>query len=346
MHLMKHIKNNKLFSFFTALNVIILIVNIKDILVSKDHLISYLIFTALTAMIIVLFSRTVKGQRSNSEKYRRSKIFFGKIQQNKNSVLGFFIITFMLYMAILAPFLVTHDPIVIDWGAMLQTPSSNYIFGTDEFGRDMLSRIIYGSRVALGIGVIAVFINSLIGTVLGLLTGYFGGKTDSIIMRIVEIWSSIPFILLAIIMVSTWGSSILNLIVIVSITNLMGFVRIVRSNAMTIKNMDYIHAAKVMNIPSWYIIVKHILPNSVGSIIVLSTLRIGDTILTIAGLSFLGMGVKAPTPSWGAMLSAGQTYLSTNLYLSIVPGIFILLTVFGFNLLGDGLRDAFDSKLK
>ena len=347
MHIIKEIiKKNRIFSALTGINLLLLLFNIKDLFKSSDHLISYILFLVISVGIFLSFYKTVKEQRLNSEKYRKRKLFIGKIKKNKNSVLGFFIIIFMVYMAILAPFLINHDPIAIDWGAMLQNPSSNYLFGTDEFGRDTFSRIIYGSRVALGIGVIAVFINSLIGTILGLISGYFGGKIDNLIMRVVEIWSSIPFILLAIIMVSTWGSSILNLIVIVSITNVMGFVRIIRSNAMTIKNLDYIHAAKVMAIPDWYIIIKHILPNSVGSIIVLSTLRIGDTILTIAGLSFLGMGVKAPTPSWGAMLSAGQTYLSTNLYLSIVPGIFILLTVFGFNLLGDGLRDAFDSKLK
>ncbi len=343
---MKNLFKNKLLSILFSVNFILLIINIKDISNSRDHLLSYLIFVGLTLFIVFILLLTIKEQKSQSEKYRKNKIFLNKIKSNKNSVLGFFIIVCMVYIAILAPFLVTHDPIEIDWGTMLQKPTAEFLFGTDEFGRDIFSRIVYGSRVALGIGVVAVFINSLIGTILGLLSGYFGGFIDNIIMRIVEIWSSIPFILLAILMVSTWGSSILSLIIIVSITNIMGFVRIVRSSAMTIKNMDYIHAAKVMAVPHWYIILRHILPNSVGSIIVLSTLRVGDTILTIAGLSFLGMGVKAPTPSWGAMLSAGQAYIGANLYISIIPGIFILLTVFGFNLLGDGLRDAFDSKLK
>lgn len=343
---MKILYKNRLLSILISTNLIVLIVSLKDINKSMDHLISYLIFTFLTLAFVFILYRTIKEQKKQSEKYRKNLIFFNKIIKNKNSVLGFFIILFMIYIAILAPFFITHDPIEIDWGTMLQKPTWEYLFGTDEFGRDIFSRILYGSRVALGIGVVAVFINSFIGTILGLLSGYFGGLIDNIIMRIVEIWSSIPFILLAIIMISTWGSSILSLIIIVSITNIMGFVRIVRSSAMTIKNMDYIHAAKVMAVPDWYIIIRHILPNSIGSIIVLSTLRVGDTILTIAGLSFLGMGVKAPTPSWGAMLSAGQAYIGANLYISIIPGIFILLTVFGFNLLGDGLRDAFDSKLK
>ncbi len=340
------IKEHQFFSFISIVNTFILAIFIKDINKSKNHLISYIIFLSLTLFISLLFFKSTKEYRKKSEKYRKTKVFINKIKKNKNSLLGFLLIIIIFYMAILAPYLIKHNPIELNWTNMLKKPTSNFIFGTDEFGRDIYSRIIYGSRIALGIGVIAVFINSFIGSTLGLIAGYYGGIVDNIIMRIVEVWSSIPFLLLAIVMISTWGSSVLNLIIIVSITNIMGFVRIVRSSAMTIKNMDYIHAAKVMAIPNWYIILKHVLPNSIGSIIVLSTLRIGDTILTIAGLSFLGLGVKAPTPSWGAMLSSGQKYLGTSLYLSVVPGIFILLTVFGFNLLGDGLRDAFDSKLK
>ncbi len=340
------IKEHQFFSFISIVNTLILAIFIKDINKSKDHLISYIIFLSLTLFISLLFFKSTKEYRKKSEKYRKTKVFINKIKKNKNSLLGFLLIIIIFYMAILAPYLIKHNPIELNWTNMLKKPTSNFIFGTDEFGRDIYSRIIYGSRIALGIGVIAVFINSFIGSTLGLIAGYYGGIVDNIIMRIVEVWSSIPFILLAIVMISTWGSSVLNLIIIVSITNIMGFVRIVRSSAMTIKNMDYIHAAKVMAIPNWYIILKHVLPNSIGPIIVLSTLRIGDTILTIAGLSFLGLGVKAPIPSWGAMLSSGQKYLGTSLYLSVVPGIFILLTVFGFNLLGDGLRDAFDSKLK
>ncbi len=340
------IKEHPFFSFISMINFLVLTIFIKDINKSKDHLISYIIFLSLTICIFILFFKSAKEYKNKSEKYRKTKVFINKIKKNKNSILGFLLIIIMFYMAILAPYLINHNPIDLNWTNILKKPTGEFIFGTDEFGRDIFSRIIYGSRVALGIGVIAVFINSFIGTSLGLIAGYYGGIVDSIIMRAVEVWSSIPFILLAIVMVSAWGSSIANLIVIVSITNIMGFVRIVRSSAMTIKNMDYIHAAKVMAIPSWYIILKHVLPNCIGPIIVLSTLRIGDTILTIAGLSFLGLGVKAPTPSWGAMLSSGQKFLGTSLYLSVVPGIFILLTVFGFNLLGDGLRDAFDSKLK
>lgn len=344
---MKEIINkNKFFSFISALNLALLVVFIKDAIKSTDHTVSYTVFLLLTLAIFWGFRKTLKEQKAESEKYRKYQLFINKIKKNKNSVFGFGLIIFMTYMAILAPYLISHDPITTDFGAMMQRPAGAYIFGTDDLGRDIYSRIIYGSRVALGIGVIAVFINSIIGTFLGLVAGYYGGIVDSIIMRIVEVWSSIPFILLAIVMISAWGSSIMSLIIIVSITNIMGLVRIVRSSAMTIKNMDYIHAAKVMAIPDWYIILKHVLPNSIGPIIVLSTLRIGDTILTVAGLSFLGLGVKAPTPSWGAMLSAGQRYLSTSLYMAVIPGIFILLTVFGFNLLGDGLRDAFDSKLK
>jgi peptide/nickel transport system permease protein len=318
----------------------------KKAFLSLDNKISYFSFLLFTLIYLIFFIKKIKLNKTEKNIPSKWDMIFRKLKKNKNAMFGLFIITLMIYIVILAPFLATHSPIDVDWSALSQGPSKNHFFGTDEFGRDLFTRILFGSRVIMGVGVLAVIINSIIGTTLGLIAGYYGGTIDNIIMRVVEIWNSIPFILLAIVLMAAFGTGILNLIIVVSLTGIMGFVRIIRSTVMQIKEKEYILAAKVMAIPTRYIITKHILPNCIGPIIVLSTLRIGDIILTVAGLSFLGLGIQPPTPSWGKMLASGQQYLSINIWMSIIPGICILLVVFGFNLFGDGLRDAFDAKLK
>lgn len=344
---MKNIKKNFIHIFLLALNFILLILFVKDASKTNDTKISFFSFLAFTLIYLTVFIKKLKIDKIREQEQIKSKwdMAFKKLKRNKNSMIGLAIVVMMIYIVMLAPFLATHNPVDIDWSALSQTPSKAHWFGTDEFGRDMFTRTLYGSRVAMGVGVLAVLINSMIGTLLGLLAGYYGGKIDNIIMRAVEIWNSIPFILLAIVLMSAFGTGVLNLIIVVSLTGIMGFVRVVRSSVLQVKEMDYISAAKVMAIPNSFIITRHILPNCIGPIIVLSTLRIGDIILTVAGLSFLGLGIQPPTPSWGAMLSSGQQYLGVNIWMSVIPGICILLTVFGFNLFGDGLRDALDSKL-
>ena len=342
------IKKNFIHIFLLTLNLLCIVIFSPKAFQSTNTKISLLSFLVFTVIYLLAFLKKLKTDKRREQDQIKSKwdMAIKKLKRNRNSMLGLIIITMMIYIVMLAPFLATHDPINIDWSALTQGPSKAHWLGTDEFGRDLFSRTLYGSRVAMGVGVLAVMINSLIGTVLGLLAGYYGGKVDNFIMRAVEIWNSIPFILLAIVLMSAFGTGIFNLIIVVSLTGVMGFVRVVRSSVLQVKEMDYISAAKVMAIPNSYIITRHILPNCIGPIIVLSTLRIGDIILTVAGLSFLGLGIQPPTPSWGQMLSSGQQYLGINLWMSVIPGICILLTVFGFNLFGDGLRDALDSKLK
>ena len=341
------IKKNFTHLFLLTFNFILLVLFTKKASVTSDTKISLFSFLTFTIIYLLVFIKKLKADKIREQEQIKSKwdIAIKKLKRNKNSMLGLAIITLMIYIVMLAPFLATYNPIDIDWSSLSQGPSKVHWFGTDEFGRDLFSRTLYGSRVAMGVGVLAVMINSLIGTTLGLLAGYYGGKIDNLIMRIVEIWNSIPFILLAIVLMSTFGTGLFNLIIVVSLTGIMGFVRVVRSSVLQVKEMDYISAAKVMAIPNSFIITRHILPNCVGPIIVLSTLRIGDIILTVAGLSFLGLGIQPPTPSWGQMLASGQQYLGVNIWMSVIPGICILLTVFGFNLFGDGLRDALDSKL-
>lgn len=268
-----------------------------------------------------------------------------RLSRNKNAMLGMVVLIILIYLALLAPFISPHDPLETDWGALSQPISSSHWLGTDDMGRDIFSRNLYGIRVALGIGVIAVVLNTIIGTFLGLLAGYYGGRTDNIIMRLLEVWNSIPFILLAIAIMAALGTGIAKLILIVSLSNLMAFARIIRGSVLSVKEADYISAARVIGISDSSIIIRHIIPNCISPILVLASLSIGETILVIAGLSFLGLGVQPPMASLGGMLSNGQQFLHENILMSVVPGVTILLIVLSFNLFGDGLRDALDSRL-
>ncbi|TDX46462.1 ABC transporter permease [Orenia marismortui] len=323
-------------------NLFMLVNNLSDIQKNQDTLISYLFLILLTIMVAILISRQLNKSSSSS---KSRSLIVKKLVGNKNAMIGLVIIIFLLYISILAPFIIPDDPLKMNWGSLTQGPSMDHYLGTDEFGRDILSRTIYGTRIAMGIGIFAVLINSLIGTTLGLIAGYYGGKVDNLIMRFIEMFNSIPFILLAIALMSALGAGLFNLIIVVSITGMMQFARIIRGSVLQEKEKEYILAAEAMGNSDFRILIKHILPNCLSPVIVLSTLRIGEMILTIAGLSFLGLGIQPPTPSLGSMLSSGQQYISENIMMSIAPGTMILLIVFAFNLLGDGLRDAFDSKL-
>ncbi|MGM0601772.1 MAG: ABC transporter permease [Bacillota bacterium] len=255
------------------------------------------------------------------------------------------ILLMIFYAAFMAPFIAPYSPLEIDYSNMnYSPPSAEHWFGTDDFGRDIFSRVLYGTRIALGIGFSAVFLNALLGVSLGLFAGYYGGKTDMIIMRLVEIWNSIPFILLALAIISALGRGMFNLIIAVGVTGLINFSRLTRSIVLQIKEKEYVAAAKALGGSDLRILYKHILPNSISSLIVLGTLRIGVSILVVAGLSFLGLGIQPPTASWGTMLNRGQEYLVPAPWMSIFPGLAIIITVLSFNLLGDALRDALDPR--
>lgn len=314
---------------------------------AQQDYIAYAVLALLTGTLF-LFSFTIyKNNKRLAETQVKSSVhlMWRRLAKNKNAMVGMVVLIILIYLAILAPFICPHDPLEIDWGALSQAMSAEHWLGTDDLGRDIFSRNIYGIRVALGIGVIAVVLNTLIGTFLGLLAGYFGGKTDNIIMRLLEVWNSIPFILLAIAIMAALGTGIGKLILIVSLSNLMAFARIIRGSVLAVKEADYISAARVIGISHTSIIVRHIIPNCISPILVLASLTIGETILVIAGLSFLGLGVQPPMASLGGMLSNGQQFLHENILMSVVPGVTILLIVLSFNLFGDGVRDALDSRL-
>ncbi len=255
------------------------------------------------------------------------------------------ILLIIIYIAFMAPFISPYSPTAIDYSNMTYAaPSWAHWFGTDDFGRDILARVFYGARMALGVGFAAVFVNAILGVSLGLISGYYGGKVDLIVMRLVEIWNSIPFILLALAIISALGKGMLNIIIAVGVTGLINFARVTRSVVLQIKEKEYVQAAKALGSSDFRILTKHVLPNSISSLIVLGTLRIGISILIVAGLSFLGLGVQPPAASWGTMLKRGQEFLIMAPWMSIFPGLAIIITVLSFNLLGDALRDALDPR--
>lgn len=261
-------------------------------------------------------------------------------------VLGGGIVSIFVICAIFAPQVAPRDPLRISLRHVLQPPSIENLLGTDELGRDMLSRIIYGSRISLTIGVIAVAIGVLVGVPAGAIAGYYGGKADLVVQRIMDILLAVPGILLAIVVIAALGVGLFNTMIAIGIVSIPVYARLVRSLVLSIKEQEYISAARALGTGDLRIIFRHAMPNCLGPLIVLSTLQIATAVLAAAGLGFLGLGAQPPTPEWGTMLSGGRLYLRTAHHLATFPGLAIVLIVLGFNLLGDGLRDALDPKLK
>lgn len=258
--------------------------------------------------------------------------------------IGLTVVLIFAFIAVFAPFIATHDPAHIDFDAIFLPPSAEHYFGTDDLGRDVFSRIVYGSRISLVVGFVAVGISVGIGVLLGLAAGYFGGLLDNIIMRFVDIMLCFPSFFLILAVIAFLSPSIYNVMIIIGLTGWMGVTRLVRAEVLSVKTRDYIISAKVQGLSSWLIMIKHILPNVFTPIFVTATLGIAGAILTESSLSFLGLGVQPPTPSWGNILTAGKDNIMFAWWLSFFPGIAIFITVLGYNLLGEGLRDILDPK--
>jgi peptide/nickel transport system permease protein/oligopeptide transport system permease protein len=247
---------------------------------------------------------------------------------------------------VVAPLALPYDPDGVDFDKVLQRPSSVHVFGTDQLGRDLLTRVVYGARVSFIIGILAVSFSALIGVPIGLLSGYHGGALDIMAQRVVDLMLAFPGFLLALTLIAVLGVGVTNVVVSVGLATAPVYVRLVRGVALSIRSEVYIEAAHAIGVPEGRIIARHVLPNCLAPVIVQSTLQLGAAILTAAGLGFLGLGVKPPTPEWGTMLGEGQTYLFSSWYIATFPGLAIFLTVMAFNLLGDGLRDALDPRMK
>lgn len=268
-----------------------------------------------------------------------------RLRQNRLAVMGIIVLLFFFLMAIFAPIIAPHDPYESDFMNTLEGPSHSNLLGKDDLGRDVLSRIIYGSRISLTIGFISVAIGIIIGVPIGAISGYYGGKIDLIVQRFVDIMMAFPGILLAILIVAVMGVGLVNAMIAVGVVSIPTYIRLVRGSVLSLKNEEYIKAARSVGASNFYIIFRHILPHCLAPLIVQSSLQVGTAILWAAGLGFLGLGAQAPTPEWGAMLSQGRGYIRTAHHITTFPGIAIMLTVLGFNLVGDGLRDALDPRM-
>lgn len=280
------------------------------------------------------------------------KEFWYFFKQNRGAVTGLWIIIFFVLLALLAPILPIHDPTQV-FGDSLRLPpfwsdtgSLRFPLGTDDVGRDLLARLIYGARVSLGIGFLVVFFSLVIGTVLGLVAGYFGSWLDKLVMRIVDILMSLPSILLAIVVVSILGPNLMNAIIAVSIVQIPSFVRLVRASVISEKNKQYVIASKTFGAKTFRVLFINIFPNCLAPLIVQASLGFSNGILDAAALGFLGLGAQPPTAEWGTMLADARPFIESLPWLVTLPGLCILLVVLGFNLFGDGLRDAFDPRLK
>ncbi|WP_425593669.1 ABC transporter permease [Cytobacillus gottheilii] len=268
-----------------------------------------------------------------------------RLLKNKLAVAGLIIIILQIGMAIFAPLITFHDPVKQDINASeLPVFSENHWLGTDNYGRDVWSRIVYGARISLVVGLIAVTLGLIGGTILGMLGGYYK-KLDGIIMRIVDLLFSFPGILLAMLIIAILGTSLVNVAIAISIWSIPTCARIVRGSVLSIKEKEYVMAMKSLGASDLRIMFKHILPNAFAPIIVFATMRMATAILSTASLSYLGLGAQPPTPEWGAMISQGQAFMWSSPHLTIIPGIAIMLTVFAFNVVGDGLRDAIDPNM-
>ncbi len=294
-------------------------------------------------------STTIEAPVNPTERKKRSQAaeIWRNYRRNKGAMIALGILIFITLIALTIDLWIDHDKITaINMAERLQWPNAKHWFGTDEIGRDLFWRVLYASRYSLAIGFVAVLISCLIGIPLGAVAGYYGGKLDNVIMRVSDMFAAIPAILMAMVVVAVLGSSTRNLMLAIGISAVPGYVRITRAAVLTVKNQEYIEAVRALGKTEGYIIARHVLPNCLSPIIVQVTLRIASAIVAASSLSFLGLGIKPPLPEWGALLNAGNAFIVTNNYLTIFPGLAIVITVLAFNLVGDGLRDAMDPKLK
>lgn len=273
-------------------------------------------------------------------------VFWQRFKRNRLAMAGGWVVAMLFVVSLLAPLLAPYDPNGINAWRVLEAPSWQHWFGTDELGRDVLSRVLYGARISLKVGFVAVGIAVAIGTVVGLVSGYYSGIVDAGLMRVVDIMLCFPAFFLILAVITFLEPSIWYIMMVIGLTGWMGVARLVRAETLSIREMDYIMAARCIGCSNMRIIFRHILPNTVSPILVSATLGIAGAILTESALSFLGIGVQPPTPSWGNILTSGKDYIEFAWWLSLFPGLAILVTVLAYNLLGEGIRDALDPRVK
>ncbi len=271
--------------------------------------------------------------------------FVRKFKKQKTAIAALIFILFLVLLSFISYSIVPYGINEYDYSAIMQAPSAAHIFGTDEFGRDLFSRILCGTGISLGVGLFSVSIAAVVGSILGLIGGYYGGMIDALIMRVCDALFAFPGIILAIAIVAILGNGMVNVVIAVAVFNIPKFARLVRGNTLATKNSVFVQAARNIGAGDARILFRHILPSAIPDIIVQYSMSIGSSILTASSLSFLGMGAQPPTPEWGLLLSNGRNYMMSSWHITLFPGLAIFLTVLSFNLLGDGMRDALDPKL-
>lgn len=279
---------------------------------------------------------------------KRSQFFetWRRLKRSKLAMVGLFILSVLFITAIFADFIAPYHYATQNLRETFQYPSLKHPFGTDDFGRDIFSRIIYGARISLEVGFLAVGIAIVVGGLLGAVAGFYGGKLEQLIMRTTDVLLSIPSILLAISIVAALGPGLVNLMIAVGISSIPAYARIVQASVMSIRELEFVEAARAVGSSDVRIIFKHILPNCLAPIIVQATVGVATAIIVAAALSFIGLGIQPPVPEWGAMLSGGRSFIRNYWFMTVFPGLAIMVAVFALNLLGDGLRDALDPRLK
>jgi len=285
-------------------------------------------------------------EKLKKAKREQLRLTWLRFKTNKAALFSLYVLAILIIIAILAPYITPEDPYAFDLRRALEPPSLASPFGRDEMGRDILSRVILGSRYSIGVAFLSVLIGGSVGLVFGLISGYYGEWVDHIIQRITDALLSFPMLLLAIALVSVLGVGLANVAVSVGISTIPVYIRLTRGLVLQVKSEDYVIAARVIGKKSGYIISRHILPNVISPVIVQSTYYMGLTILIASGLGFLGLGVQPPTPEWGTMIGSGRTYLFSSPHVVVFPGLFILITALCFNLVGDGFRDALDPRVR
>ena len=280
-------------------------------------------------------------------KERKANSAWKKLRRNKSAMLGLVLIVFVLLVSIFGPFLMSRDPAAMDFLQINAKPGTNgFLLGSDSLGRDVLTRLVYGGRISLLVAVGGMAVGAVIGILIGLVSGYSGGGVDAVLMRIMDGMSAFPFVLLALMLMTVLGAGMGNVILAIGIASVPGYARMTRGQVLMVKNEDYIKAVKALGASHSRVLFSHLLPNVVSSLIVYATLNVAGAILTEASLSFLGMGITPPQVSWGSILKDGQECLQSAGHVAIFSGLAILITVLGFNLLGDGIRDVLDPKMK
>ena len=287
--------------------------------------------------------------KANEGGYRRTNPFvefLKRATKSFSSKLGVFLLLFIVLACIIGPFISPYGVNDVDLMNMYEGPSKEHIFGCDGMGRDMLTRLLYGGRYSLALGICASVFGAIVGVIIGSVGGYFGGAVETVIMRFMDVWSALPGTMLCILVSNAMGSGFFSTVIALTVGGIPGTVRMIRGQILSERSKEYIEAAQSINCSPVVIMFKHLLPNVIQPIIVTTTMGIGSTMIMAASLSYIGLGIQPPNPEWGAMLTEGRTYIRTNPHLLLVPGIAIALSVFAINLMGDGVRDALDPKLR